>query len=37
MLLEHRQALIAIADALCSDDELTGEQVSRIVTAELTR
>jgi cell division protease FtsH len=37
MLLEHRSALIAIADALCTHDELTGEEIGRIVTAELTR
>ena len=35
MLLEHRSALIAIADALCTHDELTGEELGRIVTAEL--
>ena len=36
MLLEHRSALIAIADALCVHDELTGEELGRIVTTELT-
>ena len=35
MLLEHRSALIAIADALCADDELSGDEVSRIVTSQL--
>jgi len=35
MLLEHRSALIAIADALCTHDELTGEELGRIVTSEL--
>lgn len=35
MLLEHRTALIAIADALCTHDELSGEEISRIVTSEL--
>lgn len=35
MLLEHRSALIAIADALCTHDELNGEEVGRIITTEL--
>ncbi|MFN8022723.1 MAG: AAA family ATPase [Acidimicrobiales bacterium] len=35
MLLEHRSALIAIADALCANDELSGEEVSKIVTSQL--
>jgi ATP-dependent Zn protease len=35
MLLEHRTALIAIADALCTHDELSGEEIGRIVTTEL--
>jgi ATP-dependent Zn protease len=35
MLLEHRNSLMAIADALCENDELTGEQITRIVTAVL--
>jgi cell division protease FtsH len=36
MLLEHRAALIAIADALCTHDELSGEEIGQIVTTELT-
>ncbi len=36
MLLEHRTALIAIADSLCTNDELSGEEICRIVTGELT-
>jgi ATP-dependent Zn protease len=35
MVLEHRDALVALADALCVNDELSGEDVSRIVTASL--
>jgi cell division protease FtsH len=35
MVLEHRTTLIAIADALCDSDELSGEQISQIVTAAL--
>jgi cell division protease FtsH len=34
-MLEHRGALIALADALCKHDELTGEEVARIVTQEM--
>ena len=36
MLLEHRTALLAIADALCVHDELTGDEIGRIVTGALT-
>ncbi|MEZ5251313.1 MAG: hypothetical protein R2713_19470 [Ilumatobacteraceae bacterium] len=36
MLLEHRSALIAIADALCVHDELPGDEITRIVTSALT-
>ncbi len=36
MLLEHRSALIALADALCADDEIDGDRIARIVTSELT-
>ena len=35
MVLEHRDALVALADALCMNDELSGDDVSRIVTASL--
>lgn len=35
MVLEHRAALVGIADALCVNDELSGDEVSRIVTAAL--
>jgi cell division protease FtsH len=35
MVLEHRAALVGIADALCVNDELNGEEISRIVTAAL--
>jgi ATP-dependent Zn protease len=35
MVLEHRGALVALADALCMNDELSGDDVSRIVTASL--
>ena len=31
MLLEHRGALLAVADALCAHDELTGDLVHEIV------
>ncbi len=31
MLLEHRGALLAVADALCEHDELTGDLVHEIV------
>jgi ATP-dependent Zn protease len=34
-VLEHRQALLAIADALCEYDELTGEQVHAIVAGAM--
>jgi len=33
MLLEHRGALMAVADALCAHDELTGDLVHEIVAA----
>ena len=35
MVLEHRDALVGLADALCMNDELSGEDVARIVTASL--
>ena len=35
MLLEHRAALIALADALCAEDELHGDRIAEIVTATL--
>jgi ATP-dependent Zn protease len=35
MVLEHRDALVGLADALCTNDELAGDEVSRIVTASL--
>ncbi|MFZ4810005.1 MAG: AAA family ATPase [Ilumatobacteraceae bacterium] len=35
ILLEHRTALMAIADALCEHDELSGDDVCRIVAKEL--
>jgi ATP-dependent Zn protease len=35
MVLEHRAALIDIADALCANDELNGDEVGRIVTSAL--
>ena len=35
MVLEHRDALVALADALCTNDELSGDDVARIVTATL--
>jgi cell division protease FtsH len=35
MLLEHRSALIALADALCAEDELSGDRIAQIVTSEL--
>jgi hypothetical protein len=31
MLLEHRGALLAVADALCQYDELTGNVVHEII------
>jgi len=31
MLLEHRGALLAVADALCQHDELIGDLVHEIV------
>ena len=37
VVLEHRQSLIAIADALCQHDELTGDDVHRLMaTAALS-
>jgi ATP-dependent Zn protease len=35
MMLEHRGALIAIADELCEQDELSGDMVTRIVTGAM--
>ena len=32
MLMEHRTALLAVADALCEHDELTGEQVYGLIS-----
>jgi hypothetical protein len=34
-VLEHRRALIALADALCESDELTGDEVHAIVAASM--
>ena len=34
-VLEHRRALIALADALCDQDELTGDEVHAIVAAAM--
>ena len=36
MLLEHRGALLAVADALCQHDELTGDLVHEIVAAAVS-
>jgi cell division protease FtsH len=36
MLLEHRGALLAVADALCDHDELTGDLVHEIVAAAVS-
>ncbi len=36
MLLEHRVALLAVADALCEHDELTGNLVHEIVAEAVT-
>ena len=36
MLLEHRGALLAVADALCAHDELTGDLVHEIVAAAVS-
>jgi ATP-dependent Zn protease len=33
MMLEHRTALVALADALCMYDELDGQQVQRVLAA----
>ncbi len=35
MVLEHRTALVAIADALCVHDELNGDEIGRLVTGAL--
>ena len=35
MLLEHRRALLALADALCEQDELNGDQVHAIVAGAM--
>ena len=35
MVLEHRRALLALADALCEQDELTGDEVHSIVAATI--
>ena len=35
-ILEHRPTLIALADALCANDELTGDDVTHIVTASMS-
>jgi len=35
-VLEHRRALIALADALCEQDELSGDDVHAIVAANVT-
>lgn len=36
MLLEHRSALLAVADALCQYDELTGDLVHEIVSVTVS-
>jgi hypothetical protein len=36
MLLEHRGALLAVADALCEHDELTGDLVHEIVAGAVS-
>jgi hypothetical protein len=35
MMMEHRGALIAIADELCEQDELSGDMVTRIVASAM--
>jgi len=35
MMLEHRGALVAIADELCEQDELSGDMVTRIVASAM--
>ncbi len=35
MLLEHRRALVAVADELCARDELSGDEIGRFLGAEL--
>jgi hypothetical protein len=34
-VLEHRRALLALADALCEQDELEGDEVHAIVAAAM--
>ena len=34
-VLEHRRALLALADALCEQDELTGDEVHNIVASSM--
>ena len=36
-LLEHRAALLALADALCEQDELNGDEVHAIVASSMVR
>ena len=36
-LLEHRRALLALADALCDQDELNGDQVHAIVAGAMVK
>ena len=34
-ILEHRRALLALADAMCEQDELTGDEVHAIVATSM--
>ena len=34
-LLEHRRALLALADALCEHDELSGDEVHAIIAGAM--
>ena len=36
-LLEHRRALLALADALCEQDELNGDQVHAIIAGAMVK
>ena len=35
MVLEHRRALLALADAMCDQDELSGDEVHAIVASTI--
>ena len=36
MVLEHREALLGLAASLCDNDEITGDEIGRIVSGAIS-